>query len=136
MPGVDLKPIEPGSATLGLLQHPPSSIDVAVDVGRPCLDFGYGLDPQAYDLSSDGVAVSVATTAKGVLREAWADRVQPRTRAEDRRWQSGTVDLSRHVGEQVVVTLITDAAGASDYDWAMWTHVRLGACRSGNEGSR
>lgn len=40
-------------------------------------------------------------------------------------WKPMTVDLTRHAGQTVVLSLITDALGDFSFDWAVWGEPRL-----------
>jgi hypothetical protein len=43
------------------------------------------------------------------------------------RWESLAVDLAPWAGKPVVLALVTDSAGAFNYDWAAWGEPRIEA---------
>jgi hypothetical protein len=40
-------------------------------------------------------------------------------------WRPFTVDLSAYAGQTILLSLVTDSAGANYYDWAFWGEPRL-----------
>ncbi|MGD8440929.1 MAG: hypothetical protein PVG53_10360, partial [Holophagae bacterium] len=87
-----------------------------------------GLDPDGWELS-DGMAFEVRTEAPGDAGPTVRARVEldPRARADDRRFVPLDIDLSDVAGRTVELTLATDAGPAGDptCDWGGWLEPKL-----------
>lgn len=109
----------PGAASVGgvkktaLHAHPPQN-------GRLVVDYLLQLPPTPARLgafagirdgsNSNGVGFSVRVNG----RELWSAQMRPGA------WKPLQVDLTRHAGQTIVLSLATDALGDFSYDWAAW----------------
>ena len=64
---------------------------------------------------SDGVEVSIDVNGSPCVQRM----IQPGN------WDTLEVDLSRWAGQPIVLSLVTDSAGAFNYDWTTWGEPRL-----------
>ena len=102
----------------GLVAHPPNN-------GRTIAMYLLTLPAQAARLTtyvglrdgskSDGVKVSVEVNGTPCVQRL----ITPGD------WHELDVDLSRWAGQPVVLGLVTDSAGAFNYDWTTWGEPRL-----------
>ncbi len=116
----------PGEGTSGgetrpaLVTHPPIGGATAIDylvtlpAGKPArLSFACGLQDGS---KSTGVGFVVEVNGQEVSRQTVA--------AADG-WHPGTVDLTAHAGETILLSLVVDALGDASYDWSRWAEPRI-----------
>jgi len=110
-----------------LYMHPPSQVSVAARIPAGAyFQAGLAIDPGAW-LAEYGDGVRFILEAEGPSgRRTLLDRhVNPRARAEERRWIDEWVSLAPLAGQQVRLTLRTDAVHDGSYDWAGWSNPQL-----------
>ncbi len=112
-----------------LLASGPTEVRYRLTVPRAVrLVTAVGLDPDGWELS-DGMAFEVRTEAPGDPGPTVRARVEldPRARADDRRFVPLDIDLSDLAGRTVELTLATDAGPAGDptCDWGGWLEPKL-----------
>jgi hypothetical protein len=80
------------------------------------------LRPDAWTTDyGDGVRFVVAVAPEGGAPvEAYAQRLNPRAHADERRWVEARVPLGAYAGRAVALTLRTEPAADPRYDWAGW----------------
>ena len=114
----------PGNATVGgvkkpaLHAHPPAN-------GRMVVDYLLRLPPTPARLEafagirdgSNSAGVGFIVQING--REACSAQLRPGA------WKAMTADLTRHAGQTIVLSLITDAMGDFSFDWAAWGEPRI-----------
>lgn len=106
-----------------LFMHPPAEVTftVTLPVTPTALAFWMGIDPAAHGWLGDGVVYEVAVEGEEVFTHTL-------TPGEARQgWQAAQVDLRAWAGEEVRLTLTTDAGPAGDGqgDWAGWGDVQV-----------
>jgi len=118
-------PVEESTGTCGgvkrtaLSAHPPTAGCTLVDFhihlpNRPCrLETAMGIGDGS---RSTGVGFRVEVNGSVVFSQD----IRPGTG-----WLPVSVDLSRYAGQEIVLTLVTDALGGYHYDWAVWADPLL-----------
>jgi hypothetical protein len=113
-----------GRARRWLYMHPPSQVSVRFRVPsrETVFQAGMALRPDAWDTDyGDGVRFVVAVAPEGGAPvEAYAQRLNPRAHADERRWVEARVPLGAYAGRAVALTLRTEPAADARYDWAGW----------------
>lgn len=94
--------------------HPPQG-------GASLLDYHLRLPERPCRLRT-AIGIRDGSRSSGVLFrvevngwELWSHEMQP-----GGGWVPVELDLSRYAGQEVVLTLVTDAMGPFDFDWAVW----------------
>jgi hypothetical protein len=115
-----------------LYLHPPSTVavDVAIPRGREVwLQAALAIDPAVWDASvGDGVRYQATVAAldaaggMGPLVLVLDRSINPRARAEHRRWVPVEADLSPWGGQTIRLTLGTTPGDELSYDWAGWAN--------------
>lgn len=110
-----------------LYMHPPTQVSVRVRVPRAAyLQAGLALDPQTWTREvGDGVRFVVEATGSGGQVMLFDRHVNPRAREEDRGWVDVWVSLDSVAGEEVWLTLRTEAAQETSFDWAGWGNPQI-----------
>ena len=110
-----------------LYMHPPSQVSVQLVVpAHAFLQTGLALDPASWGRElGDGVRFIVEADAAGSRRVLLDRHVNPRARAEERRWLDEWVDLSGVAGQVTTITLRTDGVAEPSYDWAGWGQPQI-----------
>jgi hypothetical protein len=99
------------------------------------LQFGLGIDPQAWSsgldgkgVESDGIEFQVwVRDGTGDPVEVYRQYLDPGRNPEHRRWLDASVDLDRFAGRTVELHLVTSPGPVGDarYDWGGWSAPRL-----------
>ena len=104
-----------GETRSGLAAHPPND-------GRVVADFFMRLPAASRITLSFAVALQDGSESDGCRFMVQANGVdvfnQLLTGPDG--WHPGTVDLSRHAGRPVLLSLIVDSEGQYNFDWARW----------------
>ena len=107
-----------------LYAHPESEVTVTLTVPpHAWLETALALHPDSWETPvGDGVRYSVAVrrSGDGEPRVIWERHLNPRAHAWEREWNEVRVDLRPFAGQTVELTLRTDFADESSYDWAGW----------------
>ncbi len=98
------------------------------------LEFGIGINEEAWDKPGDGVEFEVIVLADGEERSLYRKYIDPKANEEDRRWFDESIDLSDLAGRSVEILFRTSAGPRNDpeYDWAGWSTL----CIMGADGGR
>lgn len=111
-----------------LFEHPPARLryPLRVTADRSMLRFSPTLDPAVWDATKgDGVMFKVSVEVPGREEVLYERVIDPKHDLSQRHWLSARVDLSRFIGQDVVLFFTTDPLGSADYDWAGWGDIRL-----------
>ena len=107
-----------------LYAHPESEVTVTLTVPpHAWLETALALHPDSWETPvGDGVRYSVAVrrSGDGEPQVIWERHLNPRAHAWEREWNEVRVDLRPFAGQTVELTLRTDFADESSYDWAGW----------------
>jgi Gpi18-like mannosyltransferase len=127
---VALRSIEiDGDRRPALFVHPPAEVRYRiVPPPRAVLRFGIALDPETWsEEKGDGVAFQVRVEADGGTRVLFSRFIDPKRKAEDRRWHDEAVDLSGWSGRPIVLVFSTTGGpeGNQEYDWAVFGEPTL-----------
>ncbi|MFQ5353527.1 MAG: glycosyltransferase, partial [Thermodesulfobacteriota bacterium] len=87
------------------------------------LDFGIGINEEAWDKPGDGVEFEVLVRDADNLTSIYKKYIDPKANEDDRRWFEESLDLSGFSGRPLEVLLKTSAGPRNDpeYDWAGWS---------------
>lgn len=122
----------------GLFEHPatperPARVEYAIELPltgaeeRLLLAFDIaladGVDFQRPGIVVDGVRFAVEVEGQRLFEQDW----------KECRWQSYAVDLTPFAGRRVHLTLLTDAIGTTNFDWALWGNPRILRFRGSEE---
>ena len=116
-----------GDSRRWLYMHPPAQVTVAARIPeRAYFQAGLAIDPNTWN-ADVGDGVRFILEAEGAAgRMTLLDRhVNPRARADERRWLDEWVSLAPLAGQQVRLTLRTDAAQDGTFDWAGWSNPQV-----------
>lgn len=126
--GVDIG----GDIRPSLFMHPPASASFWLEVpANTHVEFSIGLDPAVWDKPGDGVEFQVRARAWNASARSEEERtlfsryIDPRTDVTARRWTDATVDLGPFGGQYVLLTLQTLPHASPEYDWALWSNLRI-----------
>jgi len=112
-----------------LFEHPPARLDYNVFLSASAILTGLiALDPQAWKERNDGVQFEVYASPAGGSQELLFSRViDPKHNPAERQPVPFQVDLSRYVGKEIVLSLVTTpgANGDNQNDWAMWIQPQI-----------
>ncbi len=115
----DIRPVRDRA----LVALPDSSVGWRIGVAGPTsLDTAVALRQEAWTRPGDGATFTISVTTGDRTDVLWKEHVDPFADAAARRWQDVTVRLDRYVGQNVTLTLTTDAGpnGNAVMDAAMW----------------
>jgi hypothetical protein len=113
-----------------LFEHPPNRISYPLEIRKPVsLITSLSISPEAWDKAGDGVQFNVYAKPTGSEKEIllFSRYIDPKSRASDRAWIPATIDLSRFMGQKIVLTLETTPGpnGNDAYDWAGWADPQI-----------
>ena len=107
-----------------LYAHPASEVTVTLAIPpQAWLETALALHPDSWETPvGDGVKYSVAVrrSRDAEPRVIWQRHLNPRAHSWERQWNEVRVDLRPFAGQTVELTLRTDFADESSYDWAGW----------------
>jgi len=143
MPSTEAPLVTVGEETRqGIIAPAPSRVRWATQVPpqHPLLRVGYGVLPEAWEKTRDGVGFVVSAQRGTEQRQLFKAFLHPASDSAHRRWFDTEIDLSRFAGRQI--TLVFDTVGSNPlagttaqgntrYDWAVWSlpQVRSGDSR-------
>jgi len=110
-----------------LYMHPPASVVARLRVPeRAYFQAGLAVDPQTWLADTgDGVRfILEADTVSGRV-QLLNRHLNPRARTEERGWVDVWVSLASLAGQDVRITLRTDAVGDATFDWAGWSSPQV-----------
>jgi hypothetical protein len=115
-----------------LYMHPPSAVSVRLRVPPDAyFQAGLALDPQTWHADvGDGVRFMLDAETRSGTRPLLDRHVNPRARGEDRGWNDVWIDLGDFAGEDLRLTLRTEHAADTSYDWAGWSNPQVVIYRS------
>jgi hypothetical protein len=109
----------------------PLRVEVAVPRDRPILETAIGMNPDRWLGAPIGpLTFRAALESAGGASETLLERaIDPRSDVAARRWHPVSLDLSRHAGETVTITLAIEGDAAQDErdDLAGWAAPRFAA---------
>jgi len=111
-----------------LFMHPPAAVSYTLTLPEEPteLRFSVAMAPESWEWGGDG-----ATFVINLLDEAGEQHAlfsqHISNRLEDRRWHETFIDLSSFVGQEVIITLMTEPGPQMDFtgDWAGWGLPRI-----------
>ena len=107
-----------------LYAHPTSAVTVTLSIPpQAWLETALALHPDSWETPvGDGVRYSVAVRRSRDAKPQviWRRHLNPRAHSWERQWNEVRVDLRPFAGQTVELTLRTDFADESSYDWAGW----------------
>ena len=107
-----------------LYAHPTSEVTVTLTIPpQAWLETALALHPDSWETPvGDGVMYSVAVRRSRDAKPQviWQRHLNPRAHSWERQWNEVRVDLRPFAGQTVELTLRTDFADESSYDWAGW----------------
>ncbi len=113
-----------------LFEHSQASIELTLPaaVDPKTLSFAVAVSPQAWDEEGDGVEFIVEAAPEEPVIPILSRYVDPKNRAEDRRWLDVTADLSPLAGRRAHLTLRTTSGPVSNdaFDFAVFGAPRVG----------
>ena len=115
----------------GVFQHPPSSrltYRTVVDPARPVFEGTVVMKREAQD-KSDGADFLLEIQHGPTIATLYATALNPRDNPSDQSGRAFRVDLSKYVGEEVVLLFSTFPGpnGNNAYDWVGWAGLRFSA---------
>ena len=112
-----------------IFQHPPSTITFPpIELGQEAvLDFACGIKEAAWPRIKSEVRFTMSIELNGEREHVFETKLNPRSSADDRRWQHRSLNLSRFAGERIRLVLRTSVARgrSSEYAWAGWANPRI-----------
>jgi hypothetical protein len=117
-----------GRTKRALFEHPPDSVQfkMKVEPESSVLHFALGLQPEVWDPSfGDGVGFELVVEAGGKAESVYRRDIDPKNDPSQRRWIDDSVDLSRFMGQTVVLHFVTHSLESPSSDWAVWGDLRL-----------
>jgi hypothetical protein len=110
-----------------LFAHAPTRIDYALRVPeKTSLEFSIGLVPGSWAPDKgDGVLFEITLQEGGREKKIFSEYIDPKNRAQDRKWFDYSIDLSRYAGREVVLGLITSPGKNNAFDWSAWGDLCL-----------
>jgi glycosyltransferase involved in cell wall biosynthesis len=109
-----------GEAREVLVAHPPAQVGFDVEAPEGTrLRFGYGMAPDTFDKPGGGVAFEIRADGETV----WEQRLDPKSRPEERCWFDGSVTLPAASGKKLRLELLTRPSPGPDnqHCTAGWT---------------
>ncbi len=107
-----------------LYAHPASEVTVTLTIPpHAWLEAALAMHPDSWEAPvGDGVRYSVAVQQSGDAEPQviWQRFLNPRAHSWERGWNEVRVDLRPFAGQTVELTLLTDFAVETSYDWAGW----------------
>ena len=107
-----------------LYAHPASEVTVTLTIPpQAWLETALAMHPDSWEAPvGDGVRYSVAVQQSGDAEPQviWQRFLNPRAHPWEREWNEVRVDLRPFAGQTVELTLRTDFAVETSYDWAGW----------------
>jgi len=87
------------------------------------LEFGIGINEEAWDKPGDGVDFEVLVKEGGTLSSVFKKYVDPKGKEADRKWFDERVGLGAFEGRTIEILFRTSAGprGDTEYDWAGWS---------------
>ncbi|CAA9242793.1 MAG: hypothetical protein AVDCRST_MAG77-1768 [uncultured Chloroflexi bacterium] len=115
-----------------LYMHPPSAVSVRLRVpSNAYFQAGLALDPQTWHADvGDGVRFLLDAETPSGTRQLMDRHVNPRARGEERGWNDVWIDLGAFAGQDLSLTLRTEHAADTSYDWAGWSNPQVVIYRS------
>lgn len=108
-----------GVERTALLEHPPMN-------GAALIDYHLALPDTPMELAAAlGVRDGSRSTGVGFRVEVNGMAMFQRDTTPGTPWEDVRIDLSSFAGREIVLTLVVDALGGYDYDWAVWAEPRL-----------
>ncbi len=93
------------------------------------LDFAIGINEEAWDKPGDGVEFELLVREEGKEKahSIFKKYIDPKSRAEDRRWFDESIALSAYSGRSIELIIKTSAGprGDTGYDWAGWSGLSI-----------
>lgn len=113
-----------------IFEHPRSGIIFKLEVDQPAEFLSeISLDPSSWDKSGDGVVFEVYASTQGseVEEQLFSRYLDPQNVPSDRHLIPIDVNLSKYVGQQIQLSLVTNPGpnNNTDYDWAGWIEPRI-----------
>jgi len=108
-----------------LIEHPSAQVSYSLSIGRPVtVKTAIALDPAAWDKGGDGVLFKIIVTQNDINDETllFSRYIDPKHNPSDRDWIPVEVDLSRFLGKQITLSLVTEPGPKGNLinDWAGW----------------
>jgi hypothetical protein len=105
-----------------LFMHPPSSVELRLDVPpRTVFQAGLGIDPAAWGQPDEGGVRFLVEVDDGRGPQALLSAtLRPGVDAADRGWRFAQVDLGAYAGRRVTLVLRTEAVDTPFFDWGGW----------------
>jgi hypothetical protein len=117
-----------GITRWALVEYPPTKVSypVRIEATNSILGFAVGLMPEVWDPEKgDGVRFGVEVETAGKSKQVYSREIDPKNDPADRRWIEERVDLSRYVGQDILLTFITKPLESQAHDQAVWADIRL-----------
>ena len=114
-----------------LFAHAPAKIEYRVKVPvQSQLQFSIGLLPDAWSPEKgDGVLFEISLRDDQSQRSIFSRYIDPKKRAEDRKWFDYSLDLTSYGGKEVFLIFATlpgiDNRQDNNSDWSVWGDIRL-----------
>jgi len=87
------------------------------------LDFGMGINEDAWDKPGDGVEFEVIVKSDEVMTSVFTKYIDPKGNEADRKWFDEGLDLNAFAGKTIEVLFKTSAGPRNDpeFDWSGWS---------------
>ena len=113
-----------------MFEHPNADVQfnsVAIP-HNAVLQFGIGINPEAWDKGGDGVTFEVTVVdEKSAKTMIFSGYIDPKANSADRRWVDYDVDLKDFAGQKVSFIFSTTPGPRGDigHDWAGWSNPQI-----------